>query len=178
MLVPFSGGLVPVHTGMCLPAASHGPHIFSGTISFSLCTLLELPSSSFLKACEGKKGDGWANCGEMIPQIVAVCVNAERVLACRLICLPVTLLVFVSCPALVHPHSSRVLVNSATLTAEASAGARLPLGWPPRPFLIPDVLSGLVGCPPACPSRLREAWQEWISMGRSVLPSFLQYKNQ
>lgn len=58
MLVPFSGGLVPVRTGMCLPAASHGPHAFPGTIFFGLCALLELPSSSFLKACEGKKGYG------------------------------------------------------------------------------------------------------------------------
>lgn len=114
----------------------------------------------------------------MIPQNIAVCVNAERVLARRPICLPVTLPAFVPCPALVHPHSSRVLVNSATLPAEASAGTSLPLSWPLRPFLIPAVLSGLVGCPPVCPGCLREAWQEWISMGRSVLPSFFQDKNQ
>jgi len=42
ILVLFSGRLVVVRTGMCLPPTSPCPDIFSGTFFFSLCPLPEL----------------------------------------------------------------------------------------------------------------------------------------
>lgn len=42
ILVLFSGRLVTVGTGMCLPPTSPCPDAFSGTFFFSPCPLLEL----------------------------------------------------------------------------------------------------------------------------------------